>query len=263
MKIFSRHETRRRLIHGYHDTDNLTDRIGDWFRSPLGQSVWAAEKAITDPLISRLFGYHILQIGCHEEFSLIENSPVGHRFMFRPAWRAGSAHPVALSEELPVASDSVDVVVLHHALDFTEQTHRLLREATRVLRPGGHMLIIGFNPASLWGLAKLLRSRNHVPWCGKFISKGRLADWLQLLNLQLKYTELGLYSPPTKLTKILTHASLIERFGAGTQLPFGGVYVMQCVKQIVPITPIVPRWRPLRSGSLGVPVAENIRVTIH
>ena len=105
------------------------------------------------------------------------------------------------TEELPVASDSVDVVVLHHALDFTEQTHRLLREATRVLRPGGHMLIIGFNPASLWGLAKLLRSRNHVPWCGKFISKGRLADWLQLLNLQLKSTVLGLYSPPTKLTK--------------------------------------------------------------
>ena len=183
--------------------------------------------------------------------------------MFRPAWRAGSAHPVALSEELPVASDSVDVVMLHHALDFTEQAHRLLREATRVLRPGGHMLIVGFNPASLWGLAKLLRSRNQVPWCGKFISKGRLADWLQLLNLQLKSTELGLYSPPTKITKILTHASRIERFGAGTQLPFGGIYVMQCVKQIAPITPIVPRWRPMRSGSLGVPAVENIRVTIH
>tara|TARA_S200000501_G_scaffold366973_1_gene402642 strand:- start:40 stop:831 length:792 start_codon:yes stop_codon:yes gene_type:complete len=263
MKIFSKHEARRRLIHGYHDTDNLTDRIGDWFRSPLGQSVWAAEKAITDPLISRLFGYHILQIGCHEEFSLIENSPVGHKVMFRPAWRIGSTHPVALSEELPVASDSVDVVVLHHALDFTEQTHRLLREATRVLRPGGHMLIVGFNPASLWGLARLLRSRNNVPWSGKFISRSRLGDWLQLLNLRLKSTELGLYSPPAKLPRVLTHASRIERFGSRMQLPFGGVYVLQCVKQIVPITPIVPRWRPLRSSPLGVPVAENVRVTIH
>ena len=124
------------------------------------------------------------------------------------------------------------------------------------------MLIIGFNPASLWGLAKLLRSRNQVPWCGKFISKGRLADWLQLLNLQLKSTELFVFSSD-KAYKILTHANRIERFGAGTQLPFGGIYVMQCVKQIVPITPIVPRWRPLRSGSLGVPAAENIRVTIH
>ena len=182
--------------------------------------------------------------------------------MFRPAWRAGSAHPVALSEELPVASDSVDVVVLHHALDFTEQTHRLLRSDPGV-KTGWSYADRRFNPASLWGLAKLLRSRNQVPWCGAFISKGRLADWLQLLNLRLKSTELGLYSPPTKVTKILAHASRIERFGAEKQLPFGGIYVMQCVKQIVPITPIVPRWRPLRSGSLGVPAVENIRVTIH
>ena len=263
MKIFTKHETRRRLTHSHHDTDDLTDRIGDWFCSPQGQSVWAAEKAITDQLIGRLFGYHILQIGCHEEFSLIENSPVGHKVMFRPAWRRGSTHPVALSEELPVASDSVDVVVLHHALDFTEQTHRLLREGTRVLRPGGHMIVVGFNPASLWGLAKLLRSRDNVPWSGKFISRSRLGDWLQLLNLQLKSSEVALYSPPVELPRVLTHASRIERVGSKMQLPFGGVYVLQCVKQIVPITPIVPRWRPLRSRSLGVPAAENVRVTIH
>ena len=136
MKIFSKHETRRRLIHSYHDTDDLTDRIGDWFRSPLGQSVWSAEKAITDQLISRLFGYHILQIGCHEEFSLIANSPVGHKVMFRPAWRAGSAHPVALSEELPVTSDSVDVVVLHHALDFTEQDASLADRSNPGVKTG-------------------------------------------------------------------------------------------------------------------------------
>ena len=104
-----------------------------------------------------------------------------------------------------------------------------------------------------------VRSRNQVPWCGKFISKGRLADWLQLLNLQLKSTELGLYSP-TRL-KILNHASRIERFGAGTQLPFGGIYdagEADCADHTD-----CARWRPLRSGSLGVPAVENIRVTIH
>ncbi|MBK51540.1 MAG: SAM-dependent methyltransferase [Gammaproteobacteria bacterium] len=263
MKHSSTHETRRRLGPGCSDTDILIELIGRWFRSPQGQSVWAAEKAITEQLIARLFGYHILQIGCHEEFSLVENSPVGHKVMFRPAYAKGSTNPVALGEELPVANDIVDVVVLHHALDFTEQTHRLLREATRVLRPGGHMLIVGFNPASLWGICRLLRSRQRVPWNGKFISRGRLSDWLQLLNLQLESSALGLYSPPTSIAKVLTYASRIEKLGTKIQLPFGGVYILQCVKQITPITPIVPRWRPLRSGSLGVPAAENVRVTIH
>ncbi len=263
MNLFPKRDMLCRLTRGYHDADVLIEQIGEWFRSPQGQSVWAAEKAITDQLISRLFGYHILQIGCHEEFSLIENSPVGHKVMFRPAWDNRSSNPVALGEELPVASDTVDVVVLHHALDFTEQRHRLLREATRVLRPGGHMLIVGFNPASVWGITRFLRNRNRVPWSGKFISRARLNDWLQLLNLQLESTALGLYFPPSNITSVLTYASRIERFGARMQLPFGGVYILQCVKQIAPITPIMPRWRPLRSGALGVPAAENARVTIH
>ena len=129
MKIFSKHDTRRRLKHGHHDTDDLTDRIEIGFIATR-QIVWAAEKAITDQLISRLFGYHILQIGCHEEFSLIAHSPVGHKVMFSPAWRAGSAHPVRSAKNClwPV---TMLMVVLHHALDFTEQAHRLLREATR------------------------------------------------------------------------------------------------------------------------------------
>ena len=63
MKHSSTHETRRRLGPGCSDTDILIELIGRWFRSPQGQSVWAAEKAITEQLIARLFGYHILQIG--------------------------------------------------------------------------------------------------------------------------------------------------------------------------------------------------------
>ncbi|MCG8415048.1 MAG: methyltransferase domain-containing protein [Pseudomonadales bacterium] len=263
MNLFSKHETRRRLLRGMQDADLLPTLVGRWFQSPLGEKVLNAERDITQPLIERLFGYHILQIGCNEEYSLIDHSPVGHKIIFAPTWRPGSRYPVADNEELPLATDSMDVVVVHHALDFTEDSHRLLREATRVLRPGGQMLIVGFNPISHWGFWKLFKRRTTIPWRGRFISKRRLTDWLQLLNLHIEELHHGLHFLPLSMGSLLKHANSLERFGARTGSPFGGAYVYQCVKQVVPITPIVPRWRPLRARPAVIPAAENARVKIH
>lgn len=263
MNLYSKHETRRRLLKGFPDSNMLANMVGQWFRTPQGQAVWQAEKVLTDPLLSRLFGYHILQIGCNEEFSLIAESPVGHKVIFAPTWRPGSANPVADNEELPLTTDSIDVVVLHHALDFTEDSHRLLREATRVLRPGGQLLIVGFNPISFWGFWKLFKRKTNLPWSARFISRRRLTDWLQLLDLHLDSTQLGLHFLPLKQRSILKHASRFERFASKLGSPLGGVYVMLCVKQVAPITPIVPRWRPLRARTVAMPAAEKARVKIH
>jgi SAM-dependent methyltransferase len=263
MNVFSKHETRRRLLRGAPDADLLATLVGQWFQSPQGEAVFNAEKEIVDPILSRLFGYHILQIGCNEEFSLIKDSPVGHKILFAPSWRPGSTHPVANNEELPLATDSIDVVVVHHALDFTEDSHRLLREATRVLRPGGHMLILGFNPLSPWGIWKLFKRRTHIPWRARFLSKRRLSDWLQLLNLHIDAIHHGLHFMPLNFGRILRHAGRMEKFGCRLGSPLGGAYVFVCVKQVVTITPIMPRWRPLRTRASVIPAAENARVKIH
>ena len=263
MNLFSKHETRRRLLRGMQQNDALSTLVGQWFQTPLGGQVLAAEKSIVEPMIERLFGYHILQIGCNEEYSLIENSPVGNKILFAPSWRPGSRFPVADNEELPLATDSIDVVIVHHALDFTEDSHRLLREATRVLRPGGQMLIVGFNPISHWGLWKLFKRRTRIPWRGRFISKRRLSDWLMLLNLHIEQVQHGLHFLPLSFSSLLKRANALERFGIRSGNPLGGAYIYLCVKQVVPITPIMPRWRPLRARPTVIPAAENARVKLH
>ena len=263
MNLFSKHETRRRLLRGMPDSDLLATLVGQWLQTPQGAAVLEAEQAIVQPIISRLFGYHILQIGCNEEYSLIDDSRVGHKIIFAPAWRPGSRYPVADNEELPLATDSVDVVLIHHALDFTEDSHRLLREATRVLRPGGQMLIIGFNPISQWGLWKLFKRRIHIPWRARFISRRRLSDWLHLLDLHIDSVRYALHFPPLKFSRLLKHAPRLEKFGAAIGSPFGGAYVFVCVKQVAAITPIMPKWRPLRARPSVLPAAENARVKLH
>ncbi len=263
MNLFSKHETRRQLLKGMPQPDLLANMVGQWFQTPQGQAVLAAERAIASPILSRLFGYHILQVGCNEEISLIDDSPVGHKIIFSASWRPGGKNAVADNEELPLATDSIDVVVIHHALDFTHDSHRLLREVTRVLRPGGQMVIVGFNPYSHWGFWKLFKRKSHIPWRGRFISRGRLTDWLQLLNLQIETVEYGLHFAPLRFKRLLNHYQTLENLGRRMNSRLGGAYLFVCVKQVMPITPILPRWRPLRAAASVIPAAENVRVRIH
>lgn len=263
MNLLSKHETRRRLLRGIPDSDLLALRLNQWFQSPQGAAVLEAELSAVKPVVNRIFGYHILQIGCSEEHSLIEESPAGHKIIFAPSYREGSKNAVANNEELPLANDSIDAVVLHHALDFTEDSHKLLREATRVLRPGGEMVIIGFNPYSPWGFWKLFKRRIHIPWRARFLSRHRLTDWLRLLDLHIDSVRFGLHFLPLKNRKLLRTAQRLERFGNRLHSPLGGAYIIVCLKQVVPLTPILPRWRPLRARAAVMPAAENVRAKIH
>tara|TARA_B110000858_G_scaffold194350_1_gene248602 strand:+ start:7567 stop:8364 length:798 start_codon:yes stop_codon:yes gene_type:complete len=262
MNLLSKHETRRRLLRGMPDADMLASQVAHWFQSPQGEAVFRAEKEVIHAALEKLFGYHILQLGFSEGHSLIDQSPVGHKIIFSASFRVGSTRAVASNEELPLSRDSVDVVVIHHALDFAENSHRVLREAARVLRPGGHMLIVGFNPYSCWGFWKLFKRKKNIPWRGKFISKGRVSDWLKLLDLHIDSISYGLHFLPLKMSKILSRAESVESFGNKLGSPLGGAYFIHCINQAVPITPILPKWRSLRARSSVMPAAENVRAKI-
>jgi ubiquinone/menaquinone biosynthesis C-methylase UbiE/DNA-binding MarR family transcriptional regulator len=47
---------------------------------------------------------------------------------------------------LNIAPDSVDVVTIHHVLHYLDEPATAIREAARVLRPGGRLLIVDFAP---------------------------------------------------------------------------------------------------------------------
>jgi ubiquinone/menaquinone biosynthesis C-methylase UbiE len=51
--------------------------------------------------------------------------------------------------DLALPKDSFDVVIIHQVLHFLDDSGRAIREAARVLRPGGRLLVIDFAPHDL------------------------------------------------------------------------------------------------------------------
>src|SRR3972149_5557623 len=167
--------------------------LSDWFATPKGEYVLRWERAQFDSAVEDVFGFNAVQIGL-PQFDLLRQN----RIALRTRLGADPASDlVADSGALPLASGSIDLVVLPHVLEFSVDPHRILREAARVLMPEGQIVISGFNPLSLWGLQRALGpGRNEFPWCGRFIGLVRLKDWLQLLGFELNGGRFGCYAPP-------------------------------------------------------------------
>ena len=229
-----------------------------WWETPLGKALLASETELLEPTLARIFGYHFLQLGVSEH-SMLDASPIGHKLLFVPQYDADKTLPVANNEALPLQSDSVDAVLIHHALDYTPDSHRLLRESARVLMPGGKLVIIGFNPMSSWGMRKLFRWRNTRPWDARYISSSRVQDWLKLLDFSIDRVEHCAYLLPVKHTRFVNAAHQFEAFGKRFNAPLGAVYVIVACKQVMPVTPILPRWPKLPRPVLVRPVAETAR----
>lgn len=160
--------------------------LRDWFDTELGQQLLLSERQLMDRLLPTMFGYHLVQISFDNRLDLARESSVRHQIQINPIAELGlpDTAVIARNEELPFEHNSIDVVLLHHALDFAQSPHQVLREAARVLRPGGYLLNVGFNPMSWWGVYRKLKcNKETVPWQGHFISPQRMHDWLALLEL--------------------------------------------------------------------------------
>jgi SAM-dependent methyltransferase len=226
-----------------------------WYETPLGQHLWREERRLVDKALNRRFGYHLLQLGC-ADLVLHDASPMGHKFSFCPHVGISQQHPaVARGEAIPLANDSVDLVLLHHALDFTNHPHQLLREVARVLIAGGHLVIVGFNPFSAWGLRNRLHRGNggDSPWAAARLGTTRVSDWLSLLDFQVESTQYGVYVLPINGERAIRWSGWLEPAANRFNWPTGAMYVITARKQVLPLTPVQTSWR---LPPLGLPVAE-------
>lgn len=219
------------------ECSDIFTELESWYARKNGEYLLEATRETVRGLIDTSFGYHILQVGLGGERPLCEDSPINHRVFC--AQRSGPGIGlVAQDDELPLASDSVDMVIAHHCLEFTANPHQVLRELQRVLTPQGQLLVLGFNPYSLQGIYARLRGLLRDPLWSRHrpVGEARLSDWLHLLGFEVLETKRLYGLPPVGRGRL---RRTMERGDAWMQrhnLHVDGLYVMHANKQVAGLT---------------------------
>ncbi|HEX5312245.1 class I SAM-dependent methyltransferase [Aquabacterium sp.] len=231
-----------------------------WLALPPGQALLEWEQAQFDRLVADVFGFHAIQLGLPELDGLRTNR-MQHRWLALDAsyddWMVTSEDVVRRNlllgnvdqvdtgallslrcdfESLPFPSNSLDLVVLPHALELAHDPHRTLREVERVLVPEGKVVISCFNPASLWGMYQRLgqwgMNKSAVLPQGEFIAHWRLRDWLRLLDLEVAGGGFGCYRPFVTNESWWTRLRWMESAGERWWPVLGSVYFLVAVKRV-------------------------------
>ncbi|MGH8599786.1 MAG: class I SAM-dependent methyltransferase [Burkholderiales bacterium] len=218
--------------------------LATWLKTPLGEYLLAREQAFYDATVADIFGYNAFQLG-FAETDFLRASRIPLRCRVSPAEKGGLRASFC---DLPLATNSVDLIVLPHVLEFSANPHQILREAARALRPEAQLVISGFNPWSLWGLRRTFDFRGtDFPWSGHFINLPRLKDWLALLGLEIAAGQMGCYVPPCAKPNWLGRFAFMEDAGDRWWPIAGGVYFVQAVKRVRGLRLILPKWADRRA----------------
>jgi SAM-dependent methyltransferase len=224
--------------------------LSAWLQTPAGTYLLNWEQQLADALTADWFGYHALQLGL-PQLQALRHNRMPQRWLALPLHEPGQGDLRVDPCALPFAEDSLDLVVLPHALELSPDPHATLREVARVLVPEGRLLVLGLNPNSLWGWRqarsrlqrRLWHSPLFLPEAGEFIGSGRLRDWLRLLNFDLDPIQHGCYVPSVQSPVWLQRWSWMDRAGPRWWPFLGAVYAQVAVKRVHGMRLIEPSWR--------------------
>ncbi len=229
-----------------------------WFQTKYGQYLLQREQEALRHVMPELTAHRMMCLGITSKRLLnCEFNHLHHFSIGASADSPGDNQAIADFDALPLPSESVDTVLLHHALEFSQYPHDVLREMTRVLTPCGHMVLVVMNPMSLMGIAKWparLMSSQAV-WRHHSLRHRQLLDWLRLLNCHPINAVSGGYPWPLKLPRGEGETGFIEKLGQRYQLPWGAFYIVVARKYVARPTPLGPRiWKSIR-----IPMVSGVK----
>lgn len=232
-----------------------------WFQTALGRSLLSSQREAIETVIANFYGFHQAEIGVSHRVPVGNISQLGHRFFVLPQWAPDLPENsvISQSEALGLEHDIADLVILHHALDFSTTPHQTLREASRILKPSGHVVIVGFNPLSTWGLRKVMtRARQaNGPWACRFISGSRVEDWLSLLDFKVMNLQYRFYALPFNQQKMIGRFHALDNI-LNAKVPLGAYYIISAQKRVGAKLRRNKAWRK-NAKVVGMPVANRVK----
>lgn len=247
----------------------ITREFQDWNGTPLGRCLVKQESEQLEPMLRKVYGPVAVQYGALDFSNYIQSSNAIRRFHSLGQSPQQESKPLSssllysLPESMPFGAKSVNMLILPHVLEFSADPHQVLRESARVLVPEGHLVLLCFNPISLWGIRKglgtLINKQPSAPWRGRFFRLARVKDWLSVLGFDVVQGSAVCFSPPFKSSTLREKFGFLDKAGARWWPMCAAVYILVVRKREIGLTPLTPRWKRKKGIAPGLaePVTRN------
>lgn len=205
-----------------------------YYTTSLGR---AAQKAMRDQLEARwpnLSGLSVAGFGFAAPLLRPSLSTAARVLALMPAqqgvmhWPAEAENHSVLVEETswPLATDSIDRLVVLHGLETSERPAALMEEAARVLRIGARIVLIVPNRSGLWA------RRDDTPFAlGRPYSLRQIETLLSEHGFEVGTTSSALFFPPKDRKRWLNWAMMLENLGQRlSRYHAGGVLLVEATR---------------------------------
>jgi SAM-dependent methyltransferase len=155
-------------------------------------------------------------------------------------WPAEGPSATALVEDgcLPLATSSIDRVLLVHLLEMVENPAETLREIWRVMAPGGRLIAVVPSRTGVWA-----RVESTPFGVGRPFTRSQLDKLLKESLFSPIDWRGALYTAPFSRRFLIRSAPALERIGATLWPALSGVIVVEATKQLYHGLPAISRAR--------------------
>tara|TARA_R110002020_G_scaffold266483_42_gene481566 strand:+ start:4421 stop:5224 length:804 start_codon:yes stop_codon:yes gene_type:complete len=229
--------------------------IRNFYLSPQGRIVRQILGARIRDIWPDVRGEQVLGVGHATPFLRPLKEEAERVMGFMPAQHGVFAWPpegpsttaLVVDDCFPLPDSSVSRVLMVHALEGTTAPNPLLREAWRVLAPGGRILIVVANRTGLWA-----RMETTPFGVGRPFTRGQITRLVEDLSYTPSRVEHALFVPPSTARSVLGSARGWDRIGSRFWPKLAGVVIVEAEKRMTqPIVSGRKRRVPVFAPSLA------------
>ncbi len=143
-------------------------------------------------------------------------------------WPKGKSNSSLLMDMncLPLPDNSVDKIILCHALEFSSDPDIAMHEVSRILKPGGKVIVIVPNRTGLWSWFDNTPIGHGYPY-----SRLQLQRLFASALLVPTSLHTALFFLPVRNRWFLRFALIWEKISSFLLKPLGGILIMEAEKQ--------------------------------
>jgi SAM-dependent methyltransferase len=150
------------------------------------------------------------------------------------AWPAGrpSLACVAEEEALPFPDLSFDRILIVHGLEQAENTRRALREAWRLLKDDGRLIVVAPNRRGIWAYMESTPFGHGQPY-----SENQLSRLLASLFFHVESQQAALFAPPVDWRSTRRMFNICEKAGHALTPQLAGLTIAEATKDLHGLIP--------------------------